>query len=101
MVFALWNSPADALSAGLASRSGIAAVLAAGGNSAADVSFRFVFIQDFLYPKIETSIIERKPLLDVFMFGRYELEWFHPAQDYQAAGDKYPRFHLCLLQFFG
>ena len=65
----LWNSPADNGSAGLASSSGIAAVLAAGGNPAADVPFCFVFIQDFLYPEVEASIIERKPLLDVFMYS--------------------------------
>lgn len=61
--------------------------------------FSFVFVQNLLDLEIQAPVVEGKSLLYVFMFGRYELEWFHPAQDYQATGDKYPRFHLCLLQF--
>lgn len=78
-----------------------AAILAPGGDPATDMSLCFVFVQNFLDLEIQAPVVEGKPFLYVFMFGRYELEWFHPAQDYQATGDKYPRFHLCLLQFFG
>ena len=91
------------MSAGPADNSGVTAVLASGGNSAADMPFCFVLIQDFFYFKIKASVIEWKPLLDVFMYSALtDTEFFggipHSGAIFDDIGGQFagPFFYITL-----
>ena len=73
-----------------------ALVLSAGGKAAADMALGFVFLQQRLYLQPQRTVIQRQPLADVLMYGRFaDPEFF--------GGSAYCRLVLYQVkgQFFG
>ena len=75
-------------------------VFSFGSHAAANMAFGLVFLQNGFDLLIKLMVCQPKPLGNILMFRRYELEWYRPGPDHPAGGDRYPHSHPCPLRFF-
>lgn len=79
----------------------LALILLAGGDAAADMPLRLIFLQHALDLEIQGPVKRGQTFAQILMFRRDELERFRLSPNLQANVGKYPHSHPYPLRFSG